>query len=64
MKWKKIKTMPYGETILLTLSTGKIVLGGIISGRLVTKNYSSFEYLPKDTELTHWCRLPKLPEVK
>tara|TARA_R110000868_G_scaffold172812_4_gene408813 strand:- start:920 stop:1114 length:195 start_codon:yes stop_codon:yes gene_type:complete len=62
MKWKAIKTMPRGETILLRLSTGQIILGGIISGRLIVKGYGYFDYLPLDTILTHWCELPELPK--
>jgi len=62
MKWKTIETMPRGETILLRLSTGQIILGGIISGSLVATNYGSFNYLPTNTILTHWCELPELPK--
>lgn len=62
MLWKPIETMPRGETILVRLATGQILLGGIISGRLIVQNYGSFHYLPVDTKLTHWCELPELPE--
>jgi len=59
---KTIETMPRGETILLRLSTGQIILGGIISGSLVATNYGSFNYLPPETIITHWCELPVLPK--
>jgi len=62
MLWKPIETMPRGEIILLRLARGQIILGGIISGRLVATNYAFFNYLPPETIITHWCELPTLPE--